>query len=527
MSINVSDKKFPSIILCCSLSLLGCGSGDSDPATDDTPTNSIPIANAGDDQVVTTGALVTLNASDSYDADGDTLTYTWAIISAPSSISLSDATSATPSFTPDTDGDYVISLTVNDGIDNSETDQVTISSSLTNEANSYAIVDTHQSTCYNSSTGNAQACDGSGYDADVTGNQPSYTLSSDGDTVTDNVTGLVWLQSSDLNADGVLDFDDKLYQTEAVTYCDTLSSAGRDDWRLPSIKEAYSLILFSGKDASNYQGTDTSELVPFIDPVFDWAFGDLDSGIDRIIDGQYASTTLYVSTTMHGDSTMFGVNYVDGRIKGYPTDTKQYYVRCVAGNTDYGINQFVDNYDQTISDNATGLMWQQNDTESSDWDDAVQQCQAATTAEHSDWRLPNAKELQSLVDYSISPDTHNQAAINSLFNSSSLQNEAGVTDWGYYWSSTTHVDNDDDGSNAAYVSFGRALGYMQDTILDVHGAGSQRSNDKLNVANEAGAQLASTSNGQFYYKGPQGDILRSNNKIRCVRDLESTASVLD
>jgi hypothetical protein len=80
------------------------------------------------------------------------------------------------------------------------------------------------------------------------------------------------------------------------------------------------------------------------------------------------------------------------------------------------------------------------------------------------------------------------------------------------------MDNAGDGSNAAYVSFGRALGYMNGQILDVHGAGSQRSNDKLNVATEPGAKSA-TSNGTFYYKGPQGDILRMANMVRCVRDI--------
>ncbi len=382
----------------------------------------------------------------------------------------------------------------------------------------YTIVDTNQTDCYSSSTGLVSDCSGEGQDGDYSGNQPDYTVSSDGLTVTDNVTGLIWQQSSDITDDGTVDYDDKLYQSDAVTYCDDLVLAGRDDWRLPDIKQAYSLILFSGKDASSYQGTDTSTLVPFLDSAFDWTFGDLDSGNDRIIDAQYASTSLYVSTTMNGDPTMFGVNYVDGRIKGYPTHIKKFYVRCVTGTTDYGVNDFVDNGDQTVSDNATGLMWQKDDAESTNWVDAVSVCESAATASYSDWRLPNAKELQSLVDYTVSPDTHNQAAINSIFNATSFENEEGETDWGYYWSSTTHVDNDGNGSNAAYVSFGRALGYMNGNVLDVHGAGSQRSDDKVDVASEPGAQSATGVNGTFYYKGPQGDILRNDSKIRCVRD---------
>jgi hypothetical protein len=490
--------------------------------------NNAPVANAGADKSTTTGSLITLDASTSLDTDSDTLIYNWSFSSVPlgSAASLTNPSTINPSFTPDLDGDYIISLIVNDGTINSTADSVTISSSTPvistpdTSTISYAIVDTNQSSCYNSSTGQAKTCTGGGTDADYSGNQPNYTLSNDGLVVTDNVTDLIWTQSTDINDDGVVNYDDKLFQAEAVSYCQNLSMSGRDDWRLPSIKDAYSLILFSGKDPSSYQGTDTSAFVLFLDDVFDSVVGDIESGNDRLIDGQYASSTLYVSTTMNNDATMFGVNYVDGRIKGYPTQIKEYFVRCVAGNTDYGTNDFADNNDLTISDNATGLMWQQNDTESTNWDDAISQCEAATTASHSDWRLPNAKELQSILDYTRSPDTDNSAAIDPLFNATSFTNEEGETDWGYYWASTTHVDYNDDGSNATYVSFGRALGYMNNNILDVHGAGSQRSNDKVSVSSEPGAAAETGANGIYYYKGPQGDILRDNNKTRCVRDFD-------
>ncbi len=398
------------------------------------------------------------------------------------------------------------------------------STSTPSISHTYAIVDTGQTDCYDSTTGTVTACTGTGYDADYSGNQPSYTVSADGKAVTDNVTGLVWQQSTDTNGDGQVTYDDKMYQSDAATYCQNLVLDGRDDWRLPSLKELYSLIQFTGKDPSSYTGTDTSILTPFISHVFDWAFGDLSSGHDRIIDGQYATSTDYVSTTMNNNATMFGVNFVDGRIKGYPLAVKKFYVRCVAGNPDYGKNQFVDNGDQTISDNATGLMWQKNDNDSSNWDDAVASCESATTAGYTDWRLPNAKELQSIVDYTRSPDTTASAAIDPLFSATSFTNENGQKDWGYYWASTTHMDFNGYGNDGVYVAFGRALGYMNGTIMDVHGAGAQRCNDKLDVATEPGVQSATNAYGTFYYKGPQGDILRNDNKVRCVRDMDSNAT---
>jgi hypothetical protein len=57
-------------------------------------------------------------------------------------------------------------------------------------------------------------------------------------------------------------------------------------------------------------------LIPFIDTeYFDIAYGDTQAG-ERIIDAQFASSTKNVSLTMN-DETLFGVNFADGRIKGY------------------------------------------------------------------------------------------------------------------------------------------------------------------------------------------------------------------
>ncbi len=84
---------------------------------------------------------------------------------------------------------------------------------------------------------------------------------------------------------------------------------------MPSIKELYSLIVFSGVDPSGYEGTNTDDLIPFIDTdYFDFAYGDTEAG-ERIIDAQYATTSLYVDGEL-----LFGVNFADGRIKA--TDCK-------------------------------------------------------------------------------------------------------------------------------------------------------------------------------------------------------------
>ena len=91
--------------------------------------NRAPVANAGPDQTVAVGQMVSLDASGSTDPDGQPLTYTWLLVSGPqgSSAALSSTSSVNPTFSPDRQGDYIIRLTVNDGAVDSAPDTVQIS----------------------------------------------------------------------------------------------------------------------------------------------------------------------------------------------------------------------------------------------------------------------------------------------------------------------------------------------------------------------------------------------------------------
>ena len=364
------------------------------------------------------------------------------------------------------------------------------------------LPDTDQSLCYDNTSQITCPSAGAsfhGQDAQYDGHAPAYQDNGDG-TVTDLNTGLMWQQ----------DPGDKVTYDEAVAGAASFSLAGHDDWRLPSIKELYSLILFSGGDPSSYPWSDPSYLTPFIDDdVFTFQYGDTGAG-ERLIDSQWVTSSVYLETVMGGQECFFGVNFADGRIKCYPTAPfKTYFVIHVRGGSAYGINDFVDDGDGTVTDQTTHLMWQQDDNGAGViWEDALAYCEDLSLGGHDDWRLPNAKELQGIVDYTRSPGTTGSAAIDPVFDVTSIVNEAGQTDYPYFWSGTTHADWQGGGTSAAYVSFGRALGYWQNQWQDVHGAGAQRSDPK-----------SGDPDAYPYGHGPQGDAIRIYNFVRCVRDV--------
>ena len=366
----------------------------------------------------------------------------------------------------------------------------------------YPIVDTGQTTFYDNTGETSVQSPGDeffGQDANYAGNSPSYTDNGDG-TVTDNVTGLMWQQ----------DPGEKMTWQQAVDNLSGFELAGYTDWRLPTIKELYSLIQFTG-----VTGRSAQESVPYIDTdYFVFTYGD-ETG-ERFIDSQFATSTIYDSDTMGGNSTMFGVNFADGRIKGYPT-SKEFYVLYVRGNTNYGVNMFADNGDGTVTDLATGLMWLKYDSGyfgagkngKMDWQQALEWAQGFEYAGYDDWFLPDAKQLQSIVDYSRCPDTTGSAAIDPVFDATQITNLAGAADYAFYWSSTTHLDGMPKGSRAAYVAFGEALGRMNGIIMDVHGAGAQRSDPK---SGDASLEYPYANE-----QAPQGDVISVYNLVRLVR----------
>ena len=94
--------------------------------------------------------------------------------------------------------------------------------------------------------------------------------------------------------------------------------------------------------------------------------------------------------------------------------------------------RFTDNGDNTVTDNLTRLMWTKNANLASTpmlWSDAVNYCNNLDFAGRADWRLPNVRELQSLIDYGrcgpALPSGHPFVNVQSVG----------------YWSATTRADS--------------------------------------------------------------------------------------
>ena len=69
-----------------------------------------------------------------------------------------------------------------------------------------------------------------------------YLDNGDG-TVTDTCTGLMWQKDrTDTDNDGIADDTDRLPWCDALAYCENLELGGRDDWRLPNVRELHSIV---------------------------------------------------------------------------------------------------------------------------------------------------------------------------------------------------------------------------------------------------------------------------------------------
>ncbi|MBK7001990.1 MAG: DUF1566 domain-containing protein [Rhodoferax sp.] len=214
-------------------------------------------------------------------------------------------------------------------------------------------------------------------------------------TVTDPKTGLIWMRcamganwngSTCSGTGNTYTFD----QANALT--GTVTFAGQSDWRMPNIRELQTIV-----DRSVYSPTINSAAFPNTPSSYFW------SG------SPYSSLATYA----------WGINFDYGFANGYSPRSDLYVVRLVRGGQSFGsllsitrpTSDYVDNGNGTVTHTPTKLMWKRC-AEGQDWTGSTcggtassmtaDQAEAlsGTFVGQSDWRLPTADELVSLVDYS-------------------------------------------------------------------------------------------------------------------------------
>lgn len=188
--------------------------------------------------------------------------------------------------------------------------------------------------------------------------------------------------------------------------------AGKTDWRIPTIKELASLIHYSNTPHLNTA-----------------SFPNTFSGTNYMTDTSDVTTPGSNWVINFSDANLGTLNQPQGNAIN---------LRCVSGNQIPAFS-FVDLLDGTVRDQNTGLLWSQcsegqgvgagcvNPSLDLDWFAALNACNNLNLAGRI-WRLPNANELLSIVNFNNS-----NPAINALFFPNTSNNN--------YWTSTTYELN--------------------------------------------------------------------------------------
>ncbi|MDD5434279.1 MAG: DUF1566 domain-containing protein [Nitrospira sp.] len=291
---------------------------------------------------------------------------------------------------------------------------------------------TGQATCYDTA-GNAIACAGTGQDGDIQAGvawpSPRFTNNGDG-TVTDKLTGLMWTQ--DAKTPGPVDCSPATTKTwqEALDYVACLNTngyLGYSDWKLPNINELESLINAESSTSSwlntqgftnvqvNYYWSSTSYAYIANGNAVAWAVGMWNGAVYNVMKSGSFSTPYYVWPVRVGQSGLVHL-WKTGQAACY--DSAGNVIACAGTGQDGEIQAGVPWSNprftvgagieaDCVTDNLTGLMWTKNAHLSGsylNWQQALDYANNLTLCGYSDWRLPNRKELMSLIDRSkVSP----------------------------------------------------------------------------------------------------------------------------
>lgn len=444
---HIVSKRLSYIILLCLAMLAGCGGGETSSSNVPSIQNlkyspTAAFLNDGSGTITINGSI------DFTDPDGNVNSYYLTFYDSNNNV-VSTLSGAIPA-TGITSGTLFISLLVGTSQVENYSFTVYIKDAQNNSSNTLtglfpvmgptlitsALPDTGADKCYNT-TGpiNCPLSESEpffGQDYQYSSNVMNFTDNGDG-TITDNVTKLMWQMTPvavNYNwyaASGTFDAN---ANPSTMDVCGDLNLGGHNDWRLPDKRELLSLVDYGTAD-------------PAIDTGY---FPD-------------TSTYDYWTNTTYNATNAWYVQFADGGVTT-ASKTSDKHVQCVRG-AHWGGSIFVDNNDGTVTDTVSGLMWQQAAMATPyDWQAKLHACASLDLAGHTDWRLPDIKELATTADAGTILTMSTDA---TLFSSSTTNVNANNSMWVMELSTSnpSYINGEIIGNCCGGNSKDMALGYTR------------------------------------------------------------------
>lgn len=279
-------------------------------------------------------------------------------------------------------------------------------------------------------------------------------------TVTDNLTGLTWLQNAGCFSPATWAVALTEVNHLATGACGLADGSGAGQWHLPNLNELESLVDVSSSNPALSTGN------PFIGvsngiywsstSYFGGQAGSSNAWAIRMSDGRYINDSINNAKTTGNNSVWAVRGGGSGTIKMPWTGQYVTYTSGDDGSVQAGIpptfQRWIDNGNGTISDTVTGLIWlKKANCIHQPWSDAIVavntlasgQCGLTDASTAGSWRMPNRNEMQSLSDRMENnhADFFNATYLNRDGTVFRLPIFASFMVSEYYWTSTTDAAN--------------------------------------------------------------------------------------
>jgi Protein of unknown function (DUF1566)/Carboxypeptidase regulatory-like domain len=288
---------------------------------------------------------------------------------------------------------------------------------------------------------------------------PRFADNQDG-TVTDNLTGLIWLQNAGCFPPAIWSTALAEVNQLASGACGLNDGSSAGQWRLPNLNELESMVDVS---AANPVVSVSSLFLNVSNGIY-WSStsyfggqgGSPNAWSIRFSDGRYMNDSSSNAKATANNAVWAVKGRSGGAVKLQSTGMYVVYTRGDDGTFQAGVPptypRWIDNRNGTITDTVTGLIWlKQADCINQPWLAAVAavntlgsgRCGLTDGSAAGSWRMPNRNEMQSLSDRMVNnhadffDQTYIMKAMPQTVYQAPIFTNFVVSE--YYWTSTTNA----------------------------------------------------------------------------------------